>query len=589
MEEGPKVMLNVIDIIGRREYSGKIVWLREYIQNAIDAGSSDYIKISLHGRDLEIIDKGNGMDIDELNRQAFTIGGSQKNPNQIGELGIGIYAATGICDRMTVLTKKDGKNTFQAILDTNKYRRLIKLSPMPTFDEGIRKVLSITENNLPQNDWGSHFTIIRFENLNDEAIIELEKEKLIKFITETVDLPLSDTFPKKSEVLEFLGKSMREIKVIIDYEGDIIEPKKYDYIYLNVLKYLYKKDIKVNNKIVSKVWAIYSSKAKDIPYAGIFVKRKGLTVVKDGGHVASLFGAKYEARYLAEIVILDDNIEINTSRDWFISNKNLEELIKGVRSELNNLWSIANLDSKDGIGIYNLYEKLISISETASKNKEDNNIGKYNEELQKINEIKTKINRKVEEAKKIKEKVEHKKLDTLEQSDKIKLEIVKNALNNLQINNYMDNNIKTNQDVIKPRQSPWPKQVLTFLKLNVIDKNLSESVGNGDIKDVSDRAFTFIEQKVKVMLGKQELERVDWKELLGEFKKKYDPPDLKGFPEGDYIKSFNEIMNGFHTILRNPSNHSFMKDRNNPRNTIQIMLIADFIVQWLDQWQQKQS
>ena len=104
MTDGPTVRLDVIDIIGRKEYSGKIVWLREYIQNAVDAGSSDYIKISLHGRELEIMDKGKGMDADELNRQAFSVTGSQKTPEEIGELGIGMYAGTGICDKLVILT-----------------------------------------------------------------------------------------------------------------------------------------------------------------------------------------------------------------------------------------------------------------------------------------------------------------------------------------------------------------------------------------------------------------------------------------------------------------------------------------------------
>ncbi|MHB1679961.1 MAG: hypothetical protein ACYCTB_05560 [bacterium] len=33
-----KVYLNIIDNLGPRLYSGKITWLREYIQNSIDSG-----------------------------------------------------------------------------------------------------------------------------------------------------------------------------------------------------------------------------------------------------------------------------------------------------------------------------------------------------------------------------------------------------------------------------------------------------------------------------------------------------------------------------------------------------------------------
>ena len=88
-------------------------------------------------------------------------------------------------------------------------------------------------------------------------------------------------------------------------------------------------------------------------------------------------------------------------------------------------------------------------------------------------------------------------------------------------------------------------------------------------------------------MGIKELEHKEWKELITEFKKKYTPPDLKGSSESEYRASFDRIMCGVHTILRNPSNHSFMKDMNTSRSIIQTMLIADFIVQWIDQWQPK--
>ena len=91
----PIVYAGIIDDIGRKQYSGNVTWLREYIQNAIDSGSVT-IKIALRDNDLEVFDKGKGMDDTVLTRQAFSIGKSFKPPDEIGELGIGMYAGSGI-------------------------------------------------------------------------------------------------------------------------------------------------------------------------------------------------------------------------------------------------------------------------------------------------------------------------------------------------------------------------------------------------------------------------------------------------------------------------------------------------------------
>ena len=589
MTDGPKVRLDVIDIIGRKEYSGKIVWLREYIQNAVDAGSSDYIKISLHGRVLEIMDRGKGMDADELNRQAFSVTGSQKTPEEIGELGIGMYAGTGICDNLVILTKKAYGKIFKAVLNMVKYRELVRSNRDITFEDGIGKILSIGETDLPNNTYGDSFTIIRLENLNNETLEELKKDKLLDFIAETVDLPLSDKLPRKDEIEKFLNGYKRSIKVIVDYEGEIIEPKKFDYDGLDNIKELYTEDvISDNNRIIGKVWAIYSSTSKEIPNASIFVKRKGLTVVRDGNQVSSLFDAKYAHRYIGEILVLDENIEINTGRDWFIASKNLDEFIDKVRIILNNLWGIADFDSKLGIGVLNLVKKRNELLEKENKSKENNDEGSYLETQQKRREIEKKIQTKIIKAEQYKENVENGKIDISNQTNKIKLELLDESLNNPRVKDFEDSiNIEQQPIQNKARKSPWPKQVLTFLKLNIMDKELAKDIGDGDIKDVSDRSFTFIEQKIKKKLGIKELEHKEWKELITEFKKKYTPPDLKGSSESEYRASFDRIMCGVHTILRNPSNHSFMKDMNTSRSIIQTMLIADFIVQWIDQWQPK--
>ena len=52
------VYLNIIDVLGSRLYSGKVSWLREYVQNSIDARSEKII-IKLKDKDLSSDLRGN--------------------------------------------------------------------------------------------------------------------------------------------------------------------------------------------------------------------------------------------------------------------------------------------------------------------------------------------------------------------------------------------------------------------------------------------------------------------------------------------------------------------------------------------------
>lgn len=125
------------------------------------------------------------------------------------------------------------------------------------------------------------------------------------------------------------------------------------------------------------------------------------------------------------------------------------------------------------------------------------------------------------------------------------------------------------------------------MKGHIIDEGLAEKIGDGNVDDITYKAFKYIEQTLKGKVGRKELEKVDWHPLISDFKKKYQPPDLKGFSLDEYMEAFNQIMNGTHAILRNPSNHSFIEDMDNSRHILQVILLADFIVEWLDQWTEK--
>ncbi len=582
----PVVYAGIIDDIGRRQYSGNVTWLREYIQNAIDSGSFS-IEISLHGSDIEIVDHGKGMDKESLIAQAFSIGKSFKGKEKIGELGIGMYAGSGACDTIIVRTKMVGKRTYIGTIDMKRYRDIISKAPQTTFEEMIENIFYVKEDEI--NDPGDSFTQIRFENLSRDTLNLIENTNMKKFIEYTVNLPISDTFPHRDSINKFLERVTNEIDITLDINGDIAHLKKFESGSIAITDTLWTKDVKANDgTIIGKIWAVYNKSGSSFQDARILLKRKGLTV-GDGTVVQAQFHAKYSPRFYGEIILLDDRIEINTSRDWFVASDYLQIFVEKTQSLLNELYAIADFDSKVAIGIVNLAKSNVRLEKRAESNENKNKTGLVVQEMEKIQDNKEKMYQKIELAQQFRSKAEKCEVDIHDPTNKMKLELVNRALDSSEVKSYLKNAppaIVTGLAKV-PRRNAWPKIVITFLKQNLIDPNLAKRVGNGDVKDTTDRVFTFIEQKLKQMLQKKEAEHIEWKDLLREFKAKYSPPDLKGSPHDEYMEAFSGIMNGTHTIFRNKSNHTFMDDMQDPRNVIEIITIADFIVHWIDQWSKK--
>lgn len=585
----PLVYGGIIDTLGRRLYSGSITWLREYIQNAIDSGSKS-IEIKLEENDLEIKDYGSGMDREILINQAFSIGKSFKGKDQIGELGIGIYAGSGICDTLSLRTKVKGKGSYVVKMNFKEYRNIIALKPEILFNEVMQSVFEIKKEEPDSME--DSFTSIRFENIDTITRSQMNMNNLVNFIEETVNVPIDDNFPHREELLDILGSAYNVIPVNVCINGDEKNVTKFNPKSFKFSENIWHKDIKDDNgKTIGKVWAVYNLSGESFEEAKILLKKKGLTV-GDKSVIVSRFGAKYIPRFYGEIILLDDRIEINTSRDWFVSSEYLKIFVEKTRALLNELYSVADLDSKYGNGLGNIIKNMEKHKREAEENRNKNNEGNAEEIDRKIGNDKSKIDRKIEGIQKTKNKLEKDVNESNDPTNKLKLEIIDGALNNKDVKAYLGDRTRTPQNnaPAKPRTSPWPQIVQTVIKENFMDQNLSASLGSSkDVKDLTTRAYTFIEQKLKTMLGKKENEDPGFSKMINEFKNKYDPPDLKGENKGRYMEAFNSIMNGFYTILRNPASHTFMKDMSDRRSILEISMITDFIVRWLDQWKKKEN
>lgn len=99
----------LLDILSRGLYLDAKDALREYIQNSVDA-EGDTVQVTIDGPGVTIRDNGVGMDFEQL-RRARRLGASDKSPQfNVGFRGIGIYAAFGMCETLTIFTRQAGSD-----------------------------------------------------------------------------------------------------------------------------------------------------------------------------------------------------------------------------------------------------------------------------------------------------------------------------------------------------------------------------------------------------------------------------------------------------------------------------------------------
>ena len=153
----------VLDTIASHIYDNQYAFLRENVQNAIDAvriqadrdkrpvQSGYRIDIIVEGNRCEIHDTGNGMTKDQLRTNFWTMGASGKHTDEakragcIGTFGIGGFANFGVCDQLTVISrttkcqvthetmlKKSDFDTIRGHLPTVAYKETHQLTDSGT-------------------------------------------------------------------------------------------------------------------------------------------------------------------------------------------------------------------------------------------------------------------------------------------------------------------------------------------------------------------------------------------------------------------------------------------------------------------------
>jgi molecular chaperone HtpG len=118
---------SVLRIISKQIYETPLAFIRENVQNAVDAvriqahregadpGDARFrIDISVEGKKIIVKDNGTGMSAHDLQSFFWTIGASGKRTPEaaaagcVGTFGIGGFANFGVCDKLEVVSQTDG-------------------------------------------------------------------------------------------------------------------------------------------------------------------------------------------------------------------------------------------------------------------------------------------------------------------------------------------------------------------------------------------------------------------------------------------------------------------------------------------------
>ncbi len=581
------VYANALDVIGRRLYTGKTTWLREYLQNSIDAGA-DEIEILIRGNELCINDNGAGMNESDVVDKAFSIGNPELNTAKIGELGIGIYAGLGISNSIRVLTKKSGEATIEAVFDVHRYYQIIedqRKRGMP-FDKVMSEVFLVGKASV-QGQEDEHFTKITFEDILEERTNVPTSSQVKDFVKNNINVPISSNFNWKREIDEFVKGLAKEVRISVDDGSGKLTPiDRYENI--DVPLYApYTVSIPItgrSGKEFARAWFCYSKTGSSFDQSKVIVRFKGM-VIGDESTLEFRTGSRIEKRLLGEVVVSEDSgLEVNSERNWFVSSGRLITFQK----ELINLFGKVHTyypkqDSDYGIVIANKESRLDELQKKRQENLKAGNTGTVSILDAQIGNLKHSIeDKRKRRDKRIKEleEISKKNPDNQLVSQSLRMLKDRKAEDTAKIDNTQ------NPDHVKPPRKPsFPTAVQTFLRENVIDPELAKKIEEGNVRQVSSSAFIFIELLLKSRAGWPEGKPVtDFSRLVNDFKDRNSPPDLKGGDVKKFIENFDRLVNAGHHFFRNSSSHGFMVDLDRPRHIFQAMLLADYIVYLIRQF-----
>ena len=280
----------LLDILSRGLYSDAKDALREYVQNGVDA-EAKHILITVDGSQVVVRDDGAGMD-DEGIRAARRFGMSDKSPQEmVGYRGIGIYSAFGICEEMSITSRREGMSHLVGWrFQFGAMRRLLESDKASDVRQGIglpdllREYTELfTEPYYGNTD--DHFTVVELDGIDEEYRAQLnDAAEVNNYLLRTIPVAFgSEGYGKTVNewVAEHVGLNPVRISLRIadETEFDVLPPVATD-VYRAETDWIQAPD----GTALAFVWYALSTNGRQLPsydgssVSGFLIKIRGFTL-----------------------------------------------------------------------------------------------------------------------------------------------------------------------------------------------------------------------------------------------------------------------------------------------------------------------
>jgi hypothetical protein len=334
----------VISIITKGMYPDPKDALREYIQNGVDASATE-MSVKIRQETIVVEDNGTGMDHEVL-RKAVRVGISDKNPTRnVGFMGIGIYSAFHLCDKLTIYSRglKDIPNKLEmdfggmkTILNSQKLKRLnneIKSEELVDLQTLLEQFISLTENGTLSNEEfpikGTRIELTKVEPEFYSALSEFEevadylrnviplrfdKEKFVH--GQIIEDEITKICTEKNQKFELIdltlfvnSKSARLFRPYkdIDFSKDT-KPKAPNFF-----------SMESNGEFFGVAWGCLNGirrKVDNKSLRGFILKKQGFSIGKRE-NLVKFFprGNTFFDRYSGEVIVVNPKVLPNASRN----------------------------------------------------------------------------------------------------------------------------------------------------------------------------------------------------------------------------------------------------------------------------------
>ena len=325
----------LLPILTRGLYRDTLDCLREYIQNAIDAGAGE-IQVIVDPDVVSIADDGSGMDADQA-RKAMRLGISEKNPLvNIGFRGIGIYSGFNLCDSLEIFTKTaEDDIRYRLFFDFKQVRREL-LAEQERRNQGeppslyLQRLLEDSVFMEPtQNDVIEHHgTRVIMSGLLPEAYRRInEWDEVVDYLQNVVPLPFSPEFKFGKAIEEKFEKEDYRVVPLTLQIGDRSQSLHRPYTDsvfrfggLHPPAFI---DLREGRQNFGFAWVCVNDARetiKDLNIRGLLIKKFGFSI-GDRRYLEPYFGRTiYSRRITGEIIVKHPGLVPNAARSDFEHN-----------------------------------------------------------------------------------------------------------------------------------------------------------------------------------------------------------------------------------------------------------------------------